>query len=49
MLSNFEDLKSIKISSGCYLPLVAFLNLANPIAKCVPRCRAAGGGPHQET
>jgi hypothetical protein len=43
-----EDLKSIKISSGGYLPLAAFLKLANPIAKCVPRCRAAGGGlPHE--
>jgi hypothetical protein len=44
-----EDLKSIEIPSGGYLPFAAFVKLANPIAKCVSRCRAAGGGPPQET
>ncbi len=44
-----EDLKSFKTSSGGYLPLVVVLKLANPIAKCMPCCRAAGGGPPQET
>jgi hypothetical protein len=40
-----EDLKSIKIlvAAICYWSI--FKISPNPIAKCVQRCRAAGGGP----
>ena len=40
-----EDLKSIKISSGCHSPIIDILKLSNPNAKCVSPCRAAGAGP----
>jgi hypothetical protein len=39
-----EDLKSIKNSLGGDLPLVPFLKLPNPNAKCAPRCCAPGAG-----
>ena len=34
-----------EVKLSAHLPFVPFLKLPNPIAKCVPRCRAAGGGP----
>ncbi len=43
-----EDLKSIKNSLGGHLPLVPFLKLPNPNAKCAPRCCGAPGA-HQQS